>query len=60
VQLYEQAQALLQGLTQNITEEELNIAKNILKVRVLSGLERPHHRLTETLKNLKVIDGIKP
>merc|ERR1711976_484588 len=41
------------ALRDNITEEELNRAKNTLKLKVLLGLERQSDRLAETLQNLR-------
>lgn len=47
--------AELQSLTQPISETELNAAKSQLKIAVLQGLELQGNRLTETLKNQRVI-----
>jgi len=43
----------LNNLQNNLNEEELNRAKNTLRLKVLLGLERQADRLTETLQNLR-------
>merc|ERR1712100_208574 len=41
------------ALKDNISDEELTMAKNTLKLKMLRGLERPADRLAETLQNLR-------
>merc|ERR1712048_239916 len=43
----------MRALTHNITKEELNQAKNTLKLKVLMGLERQSDRLAETMQNYR-------
>ena len=41
----------LNRLKQNISDEELNRAKNILKMNILMAMERSEDRLEEIAKN---------
>ena len=45
------AREILHGLRQNISEVELNRAKNILKMQVLMAMERQDDRLEEIARN---------
>ena len=45
------AMEILHGLRQNISEVELNRAKNILKMQVLMAMERQDDRLEEIARN---------
>ena len=45
------AMEILDGLRQNISEVELNRAKNILKMQVLMAMERKDDRLEKIARN---------
>ena len=49
----------MNGLVDNISDEELEMAKTNMKVRLLSGIEDPAYRLTETLKNIRTYGEVK-
>lgn len=50
--MFDHAIGQLQSLASEVSESELQAAKNTLKVSVLRGLENPSDRLNETLRNI--------
>lgn len=53
-QLLEDGQTQLRRLAEDITDEDVALAKAALRIRVLRGIETPVDRLDETLRNFKV------
>jgi processing peptidase subunit alpha len=53
-EIYEQLQRELNGLADNITDEELEGARSLMMVNILSDINKPSHRLSESLRNLRV------
>ncbi len=49
----------LAGLKKGITDEELQRAKNILKINILLALERQSDRLEEIVKNVRTLICIR-
>lgn len=58
-EIYDAIRNTLQGIADKVSDEDLEIAKTTLKLKLLQGINNPNIRLNESLRNVKTFGDVK-